>query len=205
MTPGRRPNGSTRRRSSVPSPSSTAPTTRRTSLRAAESCSWVTRRRFSPVLWLRPLAGTLGVRQLRDCSLASEDWGHRHRAVRARAPYHAYGVVRRVTNWFTELRRHGAFRRTSGGLASFPSWPPSPQRVRTSSGRRQRHEAARRFVLVRTTSDTSGRRPQATLPSGPREPPLSTGLVFHLLTDNLSTASSAGALGQPAAWLVEAA
>ena len=91
----------------------------------------------------------LGVRQLRDCLLASEDWDA---AIDQYAREHdvSYGVVRRITNWLTELlysTGHAADERRARVL---PRLAAEPQRAPDIVGlgpASPSDDATRRFVL----------------------------------------------------------
>jgi len=91
----------------------------------------------------------LGVRQLRDCLLASEDWDAAIDQY-ARDHDHSYGVVRRITNWLTELlysTGHAADERRARVL---PRLAAEPQRAPDIVGlgpASPSDDATRRFVL----------------------------------------------------------
>jgi 2-polyprenyl-6-methoxyphenol hydroxylase-like FAD-dependent oxidoreductase len=91
----------------------------------------------------------LGVRQLRDCLLASDDWGA---AIDQYAREHdqAYGVVRRITNWLTELLYSTGHAADERRARVFPRLAAEPERAPDLVGlgpASPSDDAARRFVL----------------------------------------------------------
>lgn len=91
----------------------------------------------------------LGIRQLRDCLVASEDWGaaiHRYACEHDRS----YGVVRRVTNWLTELlysTGHAADERRARVLPRLAAEPERAPDVVGLGPASPSDEATRRFLL----------------------------------------------------------
>lgn len=91
----------------------------------------------------------LGVRQLRDCLLASEDWDtaiHEY----ARKHDESYGVVRRITNWLTELLYSTGPAAEARRAHVLPRWAAEPHRAPDIIGlgpASRSDEAARRFLL----------------------------------------------------------
>jgi len=91
----------------------------------------------------------LGVRQLRDCLLASEDWDA---AIDQYAREHddSYGVVRRITNWLTELlygAGHAADERRARVLPRLATEPQRAPDVVGLGPASPSDDATRRFVL----------------------------------------------------------
>jgi 2-polyprenyl-6-methoxyphenol hydroxylase-like FAD-dependent oxidoreductase len=91
----------------------------------------------------------LGVRQLRDCLFASENWDIAIEQY-AREHDHAYGVVRRLTNWLTELLYGAGSAADQRRARVFPRLAAEPERAPDIVGlgpASPSDEAARRFVL----------------------------------------------------------
>ena len=91
----------------------------------------------------------LSLRQLRDSLLASQDWDSAIELY-AREHNHAYGVVRRLTNWFTELLYGAGPAADERRARVFPRWAAEPERAPDIVGlgpASPSDEAARRFVL----------------------------------------------------------
>ncbi len=91
----------------------------------------------------------LGVRQLRDCLLTSEDWDA---AIDQYAREHdrSYSVVRRVTNWLTELLYSTGHTADERRARVFPRLAAEPHRAPDIIGlgpASPSDEAARRFLL----------------------------------------------------------
>jgi 2-polyprenyl-6-methoxyphenol hydroxylase-like FAD-dependent oxidoreductase len=91
----------------------------------------------------------LSIRQLRDCLLASEDWGA---AIDEYARDHdrSYGAVRRITNWLTELLYSTGHAANARRAYVLPRLAAQPQRAPDIVGLgpdSPHDEAARRFLL----------------------------------------------------------
>ena len=91
----------------------------------------------------------LGVRQLRDCLLASVDWDTAIEQY-AREHDHSYGVVRRLTNWLTELLYGAGPAADERRARVFPRLAAEPERAPDIVGlgpASPSDDATRRFVL----------------------------------------------------------
>jgi menaquinone-9 beta-reductase len=91
----------------------------------------------------------LGVRQLRDCLLANEDWDVAIDQY-AREHDHSYGALRRVTNWFTELLYSAGHAADERRARVLPRLAAEPQRAPDIVGlgpASPSDDATRRFVL----------------------------------------------------------